>query len=68
MGRPRARAPKGYLTSEQACARIGISKPTLGRWREAGKLRGADYQGNVVYVEAEVARIAAEWASPRVRE
>jgi predicted site-specific integrase-resolvase len=67
MSRRRACAPKGYLTSDQACACIGISKPTLGRWRDAGKLTASDYQGNVVYRESEVIKIAREWAAPQER-
>ena len=67
MSRPRASAPKGYLTSDEACAKLGISKPTLGRWRDAGKLVASDYRGVIIYRAAEIARVAAEWASPRER-
>lgn len=67
MARPRASAPPGYLTSEQVCARLGISKPTLGRWRDAGKLDALVYRGVLVYVAAEITRLEKVWTSPQRR-
>lgn len=64
MARPRATAPAGYMTSEEVCARLGISKPTLGRWREAGKLEASVCRGVVVYAEVDVARFERMWARP----
>lgn len=59
--------PKGFITSNEACSRLGISKPTLGRWAKDGKLKQHDFQNAVVYREADVVKLAASWqkATPR---
>lgn len=51
--------PEGYLSTAETMSRLGVSRRTIERWRDAGTLTAyvsGDYNGyhGVLYLETEV--------------
>lgn len=53
-----------YLTTRQACERLGISQPTLSRWVASGKavaaVRGTGSTGAMFFSPTEIERLESE--------
>ncbi len=53
-GRIKSLTQEEYLTINEACSFLKISKPTLHRWSESGKVKKRDLFGNPRYLKSEL--------------
>ena len=62
---PQAEAPPEFLSSAQACDRIGIDRSTLSRWIKLGEatpaMRLPGKTGAYLFTAVEVERLAAAY-------
>lgn len=47
-----------WLSADQVCQRLGITRTTLWRWNREGYLSGTKFGNRIRYAESDVSRVA----------
>lgn len=51
---------ESYLSADQVCQLLQVSKPTLWRWQKSGYLEPVRFGGKVRYKESDIKRIGGD--------